>query len=93
MVLGDYVIEHQIGAGGMEEVFWPGARMKRKVALKVLPPALTLNEAAIKRFQREVEAAAQLVHPNIVAPTMRASKRESTIWSWNTCPVRICPAW
>ena len=42
-------------------------RMKRVVALKMLPPAVTKDAAAVARFQREVEAAAKLRHPNIVA--------------------------
>ena len=41
-------------------------RTKRVVALKVLPPALCRDTAMIARFQREVEAAAKLSHPNIV---------------------------
>ena len=42
-------------------------RMKRVVAIKMLPPAVTKDAAAVARFQREVEAAAKLSHPNIVA--------------------------
>ena len=42
-------------------------RMKRVVAIKMLPPAVTKDAAASARFQREVEAAAKLSHPNIVA--------------------------
>ena len=41
--------------------------MDRIVAVKVLPPAMTKDQAAIARFQREVKAAAKLNHPNIVA--------------------------
>ena len=40
--------------------------MKRVVALKILPPAALKDTQAIKRFQHEVEAAAKLLHPNIV---------------------------
>ncbi len=40
--------------------------MKRLAAIKLLPPGLTKDEAAVKRFEREVEAAARLSHPNIV---------------------------
>jgi serine/threonine protein kinase/formylglycine-generating enzyme required for sulfatase activity len=67
LVLGDYVLLDKIGAGGMGQVFKAQHRhMKRLVAIKLLPPALTQDEEAIKRFQREVEAAARLSHPNIV---------------------------
>ena len=40
--------------------------MKRTVALKVLPSAAMKSEQSVHRFQREVEAAAKLEHPNIV---------------------------
>lgn len=66
--LGDFVIERQIGAGGMGLVY--RARqisVNRAVALKVLPPHLRHSQSARTRFQREVEAAARLRHPNIVA--------------------------
>ncbi|WP_202921212.1 bifunctional serine/threonine-protein kinase/formylglycine-generating enzyme family protein [Anatilimnocola aggregata] len=67
LVLGDYVLLAKIGAGGMGQVFKARHRhMKRQAAIKLLPPALTKDEAAVKRFQREVEAAAKLSHPNIV---------------------------
>jgi serine/threonine protein kinase len=67
LVLGNYVILDRIGAGGMGQVFMARhRRMKRLVALKLLPAAVTRDENAIKRFQREVEAAAKLTHPNIV---------------------------
>ena len=42
-------------------------RMERIVAIKMLPAAMTKDAAAVARFQREVEAAAKLSHPNIVA--------------------------
>ena len=41
-------------------------RMKRHVVIKVLHPENTKSETALRRFQREVEAAAKLYHPNIV---------------------------
>jgi serine/threonine-protein kinase len=67
LVKGDYVILERIGAGGMGQVFKAQhRRMKRVVALKMLPSAALKDEQAIKRFQREVEAAAKLLHPNIV---------------------------
>jgi serine/threonine protein kinase len=67
LVLGDYVILDKIGAGGMGQVFKAQhRRMKRLVAIKLLPPATMKDPQAVKRFQREVEAAAKLTHPNIV---------------------------
>lgn len=67
LVLGDYVLLEMIGAGGMGQVLKARhRRMKRLVAIKLLPTALREDPAAIKRFEREVEAAARLSHPNIV---------------------------
>jgi serine/threonine protein kinase len=67
LVLGEYILVGAIGAGGMGQVFKAiHRRMDRTVAVKLLPPALTRDEAAVKRFEREVKAAAKLTHPNIV---------------------------
>jgi serine/threonine protein kinase/Tol biopolymer transport system component len=67
LVLGDYVLLSKIGAGGMGQVFKAKHRhMDRLVAIKLLPPDLTKDEEAVRRFQREVKAAAKLSHPNIV---------------------------
>jgi len=67
LILGEYTILEKIGAGGMGEVFKARhRRMKRIVALKILPPKLLDSHAAVKRFQREIEAVARLEHPNIV---------------------------
>jgi WD40 repeat protein/serine/threonine protein kinase len=66
--LGDYVILDRLGAGGMGVVFKAvHRRMKRIVALKLLAPTLAPSRNVLQRFQREVEAAARLLHPNIVA--------------------------
>jgi tRNA A-37 threonylcarbamoyl transferase component Bud32 len=68
LILGNYTILDKIGAGGMGQVFKAEhRRMKRIVAIKTLPKALLKDAAAVARFQREVEAAAKLSHPNIVA--------------------------
>tara|TARA_R110002072_G_C7978996_1_gene536043 strand:+ start:30959 stop:33493 length:2535 start_codon:yes stop_codon:yes gene_type:complete len=65
---GNYVIEAELGRGGMGVVLKARhKRMKRYVAIKVLPSKMTKDKDAIARFQREVEAAAQLEHVNIVA--------------------------
>ncbi|HVW02005.1 MAG TPA: protein kinase [Planctomycetaceae bacterium] len=67
LILGDYVILEKLGAGGMGLVFKAQhRRMKRLVALKLLAPSITQSRRAVERFQREVEAAAKLVHSNIV---------------------------
>jgi serine/threonine protein kinase len=67
LVLGPYVLLERLGAGGMGEVF--KARhmiMNRIVALKVLRKELVDQTDLVQRFQREMAAAAKLVHPNIV---------------------------
>jgi tRNA A-37 threonylcarbamoyl transferase component Bud32 len=68
LVLHSYILLERLGAGGMGVVFKAEHhRMKRIVALKILAPAVVRSRNAVQRFQREVEAAAQLSHPNIVA--------------------------
>ena len=67
LVFGDYVLLSKIGAGGMGQVFKAHhRRMDRLAAIKLLPASLTKDEATVKRFEREVKAAAKLSHPNIV---------------------------
>ncbi|HEV3343583.1 MAG TPA: serine/threonine-protein kinase, partial [Pirellulales bacterium] len=67
LVLGNYVLLEKIGEGGMGQVYKAEhRRMKRVVAVKVLPPHIVKSADTLKRFQREVEAAARLEHPNIV---------------------------
>ena len=62
-----YVVEEPLGAGGMGDVFKARHRlMRRIVALKVIRAKLMDRAAVVERFQREVRAAAQLSHPNIV---------------------------
>lgn len=67
LFLGEYLLLDRLGAGGMGEVYVAQhRRMKRVVALKVLAQAIAARPEMAARFQREVEAAAKLVHPNIV---------------------------
>src|ERR1051326_5736902 len=66
-ILGQYRVLEHLGTGGMGRVFKAEHQtMKRVVALKVLAPHLMKTEKARQLFQREVRAAARLVHPNIV---------------------------
>jgi len=68
LVLGNYTILDKLGQGGMGMVLKAEhKRLKRLVALKVLSPAALKTPDALKRFHREVEAAAKLRHPNVVA--------------------------
>lgn len=67
LVLGEYVILEKIGSGGMGKVYKAEhRRMKRLVAVKILPPSAVDSPDAVRRFSREVQTAAQLSHPNIV---------------------------
>src|SRR5262245_53971894 len=65
--LGDFELIREIGRGGMGVVYEAEQiSLRRKVALKVLPPGLGLTPQAIARFEREARAAARLHHTNIV---------------------------
>jgi serine/threonine-protein kinase len=66
--LGPYEVIDSLGAGGMGEVYRAtDTRLKRQVALKVLPAAVTGDADRLARFQREAEVLASLNHPNIAA--------------------------
>src|SRR5499427_5362666 len=62
-----YELDREIGRGGMGIVYRArDRRLKRIVAIKVLPPELAFRGEIRQRFLREAETAAQLNHPNIV---------------------------
>jgi len=64
--LGQYEILAPIGAGGMGEVYRArDTKLKREVALKVLPDSFAKDPERMARFQREAEVLASLNHPNI----------------------------
>src|SRR5579864_8731773 len=64
--LGHYEILAPIGAGGMGEVYRArDTKLKRDVAIKVLPEAFARDPERMARFQREAEVLASLNHPNI----------------------------
>jgi len=67
-VLGrEYDVHRELGRGGMAVVYQATEReLHRDVALKVLPPEMTLSSGAGDRFKREARMAAALDHPNIV---------------------------
>ena len=66
--LGPYEIVAPLGAGGMGEVYRArDSRLKREVAVKVLPHAFSLDADRLRRFEQEALATAALNHPNILA--------------------------
>jgi serine/threonine protein kinase len=66
-VVAGYRLEEQIGAGGMAVVFRAlDDRLGRRVALKILAPALGTDVAFRKRFVRESRAAAAVDDPHII---------------------------
>jgi Tol biopolymer transport system component len=66
--LGPYEILAPIGAGGMGEVYRArDERLKRDVAVKVLPASYSQDADRLRRFEQEAQAAGALNHPNITA--------------------------
>src|SRR5436309_12997964 len=61
-------IQAAIGAGGMGEVYRArDPRLKRDVAVKILPESVAADPDRLARFQREAEVLASLNHPHIAA--------------------------
>ena len=66
--LGPYEIVAPLGAGGMGEVYRArDTKLRRDVAVKVLPESLSRDADALARFEREALAVAALSHPNILS--------------------------
>ncbi|HWA74255.1 MAG TPA: serine/threonine-protein kinase [Polyangiaceae bacterium] len=64
--LGQYVLEHKIGEGGMGEVYRARhGMMRRPSALKLLRPD-HVTDSSLARFEREVQLTARLTHPNTI---------------------------
>ena len=64
--LGVYEVVSLIGTGGMGEVYRArDTRLRRDVAIKILPPLLSNDEERLARFEREAQALAALNHPHI----------------------------
>lgn len=66
-VLGDFELVRRIGMGGMGQVYLARQKsLKRQVAIKILKGELAANVSALRRFQAEAEAVANITHANIV---------------------------
>lgn len=65
--ISHYKVNSAIGAGGMGEIYLASdTRLRRDVAIKILPENLMQNALAVERFMREARAASALNHPNIL---------------------------
>src|SRR3989441_13376741 len=66
--LGPYEILSALGEGGMGQVYRAtDTKLKRQVAIKILPTSLAADHDRLARFQREAEVLASLNHPHIAA--------------------------
>ena len=66
--LGSHQITALLGKGGMGEVYRArDTKLKREVAIKILPDEFSRDPERVARFQREAEVLASLNHPNIAA--------------------------
>jgi len=75
-----YELGQEIGRGGMGIVYLAkDARLKRNVAIKLLPPELSFRSEIRTRFLREAETAAQLSHPNIV-PIYAVDEKQGLVY-------------
>ena len=76
----NYELESEVGRGGMGIVYCArDKRLKREIAIKVLPPELSFRADIRQRFLREAETAAQLNHPNIV-PIYTVEERYNLVY-------------
>ncbi|MEP6782000.1 MAG: protein kinase [Gemmatimonadaceae bacterium] len=80
-----YEVDQEIGRGGMGIVYRAkDKRLKRFVAIKLLPPELSFRRDVRSRFLREAETAAQLSHPNIV-PIYSVDEVENLVFFVMAC--------
>ncbi|HMG96861.1 MAG TPA: serine/threonine-protein kinase [Gemmatimonadaceae bacterium] len=76
----NYELETEVGRGGMGVVYCArDKRLKREIAIKILPPELSFRADIRQRFLREAETAAQLNHPNIV-PIYTVEEKDNLVY-------------
>jgi len=84
--LGRYEIRSKLGEGGMGEVYLAeDTRLRRKVALKILPSELAANKDRMRRFEQEAQAAAALNHPNIAHTYEIGEERRNQLHGNGVC--------
>ena len=88
LILGSYVLLEPLGEGGMGQVFKALQRkLGRTYAVKVVHAERLSSPDALRRFHREIRAAAQLSHPNVVhAVDAGEDGRRSTSSPWKSSP-------
>ena len=75
-----YTVEGELGRGGMSVVYRArDVRLRRDVAIKILPPELAFVANVRERFMREAQTAARLAHPNIV-PIYGVEEKDALVW-------------
>ena len=88
--LGTYRIVRVLGEGGMGIVFEAeDTQLKRRVALKVMKPAIAASVAARKRFVREAQTVAALDHDNVVTIHQVGEDRGALSWRCPFCKAKV----
>lgn len=78
---GRYAVEKRLGSGSMGDVYLAEhILMKKKLALKVLHPEFVNNDEAVKRFQREAQAAGHIDHHNVCVATDFGQTEDGTFF-------------
>jgi serine/threonine-protein kinase len=84
--INHYKIISRLGKGGMGEVYAAeDTKLKRKVALKLLPEEVSEDAIRTSRFQKEAQAVAALNHPNIVTIHSVGKIRQSSFSNHGAC--------